>query len=474
MKLSVIVPVYNEKTILLINPPRSLENDNIWKNIASSTPPFGLALLAAILEQENIGCDILDCEAEHLLLDTIIERIKSHNYRFVGITSTTVTIEIALALTREIKKHFPDITTILGGVHPSIFYKELIEEPYIDFIIRNEGEKPLLDLLQGKELRSIANLSYKVDGQVRHNPENTELYDLAKQPPLAYHKLPMDKYYSARGSYKRKPSLGMIVSRGCPGRCTFCFSGMFGSAIRFMPARMIVNEIKYLQQKYGIKEISFYDDTFTSQRKNVVEFCRMLITEKVDLTWSCFARVDTVDRETLQIMKKAGCHQIMYGIESGNEQILKNINKRVDLKRNAEAVKMTQEAGINVRAAFMLGNPGETEATIRETIAYAIKLEPDIALFNITVPYPGTAMFKWAKENGYLLTEQWSEYDLSEPIMRLPTIDEGTVKRYYKIAFRRFYFRTGYLLRKILRIRSFEDIKMNVSAFVSLLKFNST
>lgn len=455
-------------SILLINPPRTIGENNIWRGINSCTPPLGLALLAAILEKAGISCDIFDGEAEDVSLNDIVSRART--YYFVGITATTASIDSAIKIAKAIKKTYPGVQIIFGGVHPSIYYKEMMDDVCIDYIIRNEGEGPLLMLLGGKDKETIPNLSWRDGAGVWHNSGATKWHDIGAQPFLAYHKLQMGKYHSALGSYKRKPSLGMITSRGCPGRCTFCYSGMFGQKIRQMPAQRIVDEIIYLKDFYGIREISFYDDTFTSDRKNVMELCRLL--KDKDITWSCFARVDTVDAELLGAMKSAGCHQIMYGIESCDGEILKSINKRVSPERNELAVKMTQAAGIDVRGAFMLGSPGETEETMKNTTDYAIKLAPDIAIFNITTPYPGTAMYAWAKENGYLLTEKWEDYDLAHPIMNLPTVAPEVVGKYYKLAYRRFYRRANYVWRKMLKIRTWEDIQMYFAAFFAILKVN--
>lgn len=456
-------------SILLINPPRSLDDKNIWKGVNSCTLPFGLAIIAAVLELNGIKCDILDCEAERLDLPGILSRVREGEYSYVGITATTVMIETALEIARNIKKNIPAIKIVLGGVHATVYYEQLFSEDCVDFIIRREAETPLVKLLSGEKHHKIENLSYRNGTEVMHNPDAKVLYDISEQPLLAYDKLPMGKYYSALGSYKRKPSIGMITSRGCPGKCTFCFSDFLGNRTRFMPAERIIREIKFLMQNYGIREISFYDDTFTSNPNNVKRLCNIMINEKIDLTWSCFSRVDTVSSDLLISMKKAGCHQIMFGLESASPQILKNINKKVDFDKNAEAVKLSKKAGIDVRAAFMIGNPGETEDTIKQTIRYAIELNPDLVIFNITTPYPGTKMFKWAKESGFLITEKWSDYDLAKPVMRLPTIDNKTIEMYYKRAYRQFYFRPKYIIGKLIKMRDPEEIFVNFKAFMSIL-----
>jgi radical SAM superfamily enzyme YgiQ (UPF0313 family) len=161
----------------------------------------------------------------------------------------------------------------------------------------------------------------------------------------------------------------------------------------------------------------------------------------------------------------------MYGIESGSAEILKNIDKHIDREKAVNVVKITKRSGIECRATFMLGNPGETEATIMETINFAIELDPDIALFNVSTPFPGTRMFKWAKENGYLKSEDWSKYDLSTMLMELPTISSEKIAEYYKKVFRMFYYRPSYLLKRLLKIRSFNDIKIAFKAVLAVFNF---
>jgi radical SAM superfamily enzyme YgiQ (UPF0313 family) len=181
--------------------------------------------------------------------------------------------------------------------------------------------------------------------------------------------------------------------------------------------------------------------------------------------------VDTVDFELLKLMRKSGCYQIMYGVESADETILKNLNKKITLQKVEETVADTKKAGIECRLAFMIGNPGETEETIKKTINYAIYLDPDLVTFNITTPYPGTEMFNWAERNNYLIHKNWAEYDLSKPVMELPTISSTKILDYYKKSYRQFYFRPNYFLKRLIKIRSIEDLKKNFQPFINLLKF---
>lgn len=268
----------------------------------------------------------------------------------------------------------------------------------------------------------------------------------------------------------------MITSRGCPGTCTFCYSGMFGTKIRFMSPNRVVQNIKLLQSEYGIREISFYDDTFTAHRNRVKELCELMVSEKINISWSCFARVDSVNAQLLQLMKRAGCHQICFGLESSDESILKAINKRINIEKIAQALAWTREAGIDIRGAFMLGSPEDTEQSMRRTIEYAKKAELQFAIFNITTPFPGTALFDWAAKSGFLRHTQWSLYDLAHPILELPTISSDAVQSSYYRAYKEFYLRPLFIIRHVLSIRSMHKIFIYARAsfgIFSLLKKNS-
>ncbi|HAX62203.1 MAG TPA: B12-binding domain-containing radical SAM protein, partial [Elusimicrobia bacterium] len=408
--------------VLFINPPW-ITKGGIWQNVASCMPPFGLAAIAAYLEKSDVNVEVVDADALKLSYREISELLRQkRSPEYVGITSSTSTISSALIVSKTAKDIFPNAKIVLGGVHPSVMTEDVLKEESVDFIVRGEGEVTFRELIAGVNKRNIAGLSYKENKIIFHNPSRAVISDINTLPFPAYHLLPMEKYFPARGSYKKLPALGMMTTRGCPGRCTFCLGSYLGQQVRNRSAEKIFEEMFLLQDKYGIKEISFYDDVFTTKKENVRNLCKKILNEKTNISWSCFARVDFVDEELLRAMKDAGCHQIMYGIESGDEQILKNIHKKISLEKVKEIVHITKKIGIDVRAAFMLGNPGETKETMQKTIDYAIKLSPDVAIFNITTPYPGTEMFKWAKDKGILTTENWDEYDLSQPLMNLPTV----------------------------------------------------
>jgi radical SAM superfamily enzyme YgiQ (UPF0313 family) len=452
----------------LINSTREIAKKNIWSAIRSITPPLGLVTLSAVLERGGHEADVLDADALKLSTEGILSRMDPRA-EYVGLTATTPEINRIIAISRAVRERFPDMKVIFGGVHPTVFHDTLVADGACDMVVRGEGENAVLAIADGAPLEKTPNLTWRnSDGDVVVNPQSNEYVDLDSLPFPSYHKIPMDRYRSALGAAKRHPSIGIITSRGCPGKCTFCYSGMFGSRIRMMSPERVFEQITHLKEKYGIREISFYDDTFTVNRKRVESLCNLLISNRLNMRWSCFARVDSVSPDMLRLMKEAGCHQIMYGFESPSEEILKNINKRATLEKAENAIDWTRRAKLDIRGAFMLGNPGETEESLRQTLKFAKSVDMQYALFNITTPYPGTAMYDWAEKEGYLLHRNWDLYDVSHPVMELPSVSSGIVKEYYHKAYREFYRRPSYILGRLFSIRSVDNLMTNLKAFVGL------
>lgn len=456
--------------VLLINPPaHARPRKGIWRYVASTMPPLGLAWLAAVLEEEGHRVKVLDAPPENLGIDEIVHWVRGHGpFEMVGITATTPLAANAVAIAQAIKAETSSSRIVLGGVHPTVLSEEILAEPAVDLVVRGEGERTIVELAAEKPLEEVAGISFRDDGTIVHTGERLLIADLNSLPFPAYHLLPMSKYRPAAGAAKRLPATSVLATRGCPGACTFCFR-MFGRRLRVRSGRAVAEEVKLLQERYGIREICFYDDTFTAVKREVKAFCAGIRDLGVDLTWSCFSRVDTFDEDTFRLMRDAGCHQVMFGVETCDREILENIRKRCDAEQVEWVIRTTQKIGIAVRAAFMLGNPGETVETMEANIRFAIRLDPDLALFNITTPFPGTEMFAWAERNGFLKTRDWQQYNLSMPVMELPTVSSEKVLKCYRSAHRRFYFRPSYILKRINRLKSWEELRSAVRAVRMLL-----
>lgn len=443
---------------VFINPPYRIKSNSMWRIINSEIPPLGIALLSAIWDKQGHTSQVIDAAVLKLKISDILEKINPGT-DFVGITATTPIISDAIAIARQVREQLPRTKIIMGGVHPTVFHKELVQDRSCDMVIRNEGEIPIIELAKETSYHLIPNLTWRDSKNgVIVNPGSETYADLDILPFPAYDKLPMHLYHSALGAAKYAPSMGMVTSRGCPGKCTFCFSKMFGVQIRFMSPVRIIEHIEYLKESFGIREISFYDDTFTANPKNVAELCQLILKKKINFSWSCFARVDTITPELLVLMKKAGCHQIMYGFETTDDNILKKINKRTKLEQSQKAIHWTKSAKINIRGAFMLGNPGETESSVNKTIHFAKTCGIQLAVFNIATPYPGTKLYQEFLQNNSLVHQNWNLYDRAHPILKLDTVSEDVIKKYYYKSYRYFYLRPVFIIKYIFSIRTFYEL----------------
>jgi radical SAM superfamily enzyme YgiQ (UPF0313 family) len=442
---------------ILINPCLFKKGRNIWKGIDSCFPSLGLASIAAYVRQKGFRVKIIDAPALRISVESF-ENYLRDNYsneqpRYVSFTAVTPSIRNAYAMAKIVKKIYPQTKIVFGGVHATVLSKEVIGQDEVDIVVRGEGEITFYEILSNRELSGIDGIVYQKDSQIIFNKERERIKNLDDLPWPAYNLLPMDKYYPAKGSYQRLPAMSMLTGRGCPGQCTFC-NKTLGKLMIFRSAQSLIEEIKMLIKDYGIKQIMFYDDTFTVYKENVRKFCHLLLEQNIDISWCCFSRVDYVDLDLLKLMKKAGCHQIMYGIESGDQNVLDSINKNITLNLAREVVKLTKLAKIDVRGAFMVGNPIETRETVLRTLDFALELDPDVAIFNITTPYPGTQMFEEAERKGMILTYNWDDYDLSNPVMKLENLSQKEISDLYRYCFKKFYLRPKYILMRLKRLLS--------------------
>jgi anaerobic magnesium-protoporphyrin IX monomethyl ester cyclase len=455
---------------VFINPPYKIKNNNIWSVINSEIPPLGIALLAAIWDQQGHSSQIIDAAVLKLSIAEIISKINP-NTDFVGITATTSVISDAIDIAQAVRTNFPNARIVMGGTHPTIFHRELVRDGICDMVIRNEGEIPVTELAKKTIYDLIPNLTWKNSkNEIVVNSDSSSYVDLDSLPFPAYDKIPMKLYHSALGAAKYAPSIGMVTSRGCPGKCTFCFSKMFGSQIRFISPARTIEHIEQLREKYGIREISFYDDTFTANKKNAAELCQLIINRKIKISWSCFTRVDSVTPELLKLMRKAGCHQIMYGFETTDERTLKHLNKTVNLNQFQKTIMWTKEANINIRGAFMLGNPGETETSMKNTIKFAKKSGLQFAVFNITTPYPGTEIYKEFLKNNSLIHQNWVLYDRAHPILKLDTVSNDVIMKYYYKSYRDFYLRPLYILQHLFNMSTFSEFLIYAKATPKIIR----
>ncbi|MBI5892264.1 MAG: radical SAM protein [Deltaproteobacteria bacterium] len=462
--------------VLLINPPweKRADDNRARFKVISCLPSLGLGYIAACLEKEGVGIKILDLNVNRAGLKDLPQTLSMLGFipQFIGITSAATTVHAAKDIAGICKRVFPDAKVVMGGVQPTVTPEMFLESEHVDYVVRGEGEVTIIDLVvRGEELSNIKGLSYKKDGKLLHNPDRLPIANLDEIPFPSYHLFQIEKYHPPEALFRRLPAINIITSRGCPFKCTYCATQtIWPGKLRMRSIENVIEELKVLTQQYGIREISFSDDTLPAIRSRMVQLCEAILKNKIDITWSCNAIVKFVDEDVLRLMKKAGCHHICYGVESVDEQILKNIHKNIKIEEAEQVIKATKKAGIACRASFMFGNPGETVESMQKTLEFTLRTKPDFALFNITTPYPGTPMYNWAKENGYLLSEDLSLYTASRCLVNLPTVSPAEVEEFTRYAWKKFYRRPGYIIGRLFKIRSIHDIRAYSNAFFSLLK----
>ncbi|MFC2010284.1 B12-binding domain-containing radical SAM protein [Chloroflexota bacterium] len=455
--------------IALVNPAQSS---------AYSQPPLGLALIGAVLEKEGYSVTILDANVLNLPPEVVVPLVSDADV--VGFTAMTPTINTAIATARHLKKVRPDLPVVLGGAHATLLPEEtLTAAPDIDAVIRGEGEETVVELMRALEnkqsLSGIAGISYRKDGEVISNPARSGLVDLDSLPFFAYHLLPWRKYKPHPPYGWALPFAVTITSRGCPYKCTYCSKPVFGSKFRAQTAGRVVEEITYLQKSLGIKELAFYDDVFTLDKKRTHAIADEIIRRGLKIHWSCETRVNLVDKELLHHMKQAGCYSIAYGIESGSPDILKALDKDITLEQVEEAVRISREVGLQNIGYFMLGSPGESPKTIKQTIQFAERLKLDYAQFSVTTPFPGTRLYDLYMENRKDEKIPWESFIYAgtgggvTPVFESNLLTREAIQDWVRQAYREFYLHPSYAWQKIRRIKSLGDLKVVMKGFSMLL-----
>ncbi len=389
------------KKIILVNPPYPLED--------YPSPPLGLMSLGAYLKKEKNHVIIEDYVIRPYSFERVIEKVKTFKPVFVGATAATMNVNAALKILFQYKKADKDIVTIMGGPHVTFDADNILKEnSHIDFIVRGEGELTLSELAEAPNIEAcseIQGISYRTKGKIVHNKDRPLIEDINVLPGQDISLVEVSKY-KALGL-----PVNMITSRGCPYKCVFCAGRkMGGQKIRYYNVTRVVDEFEALS-KIGTKQINIADDLFTSNKKRCIEICREINRRGIKHKWTAFARVDTVSGELLEALKKAGCTTLCFGIESGNQQILDRINKKTDISMCRNAVRLCREAGIEPMTSYILGLPGETPETVKETLALSKSLSSNYG-YHLLSPFPGTEVREKCREYGIrILSNNWDEYN---------------------------------------------------------------
>jgi anaerobic magnesium-protoporphyrin IX monomethyl ester cyclase len=442
--------------------------------------PLGLAYLSAYLKKDKFRVSIFDMSVERNAGTKLISLIKQYNPAAVGITAFTQEIGAAFEAAREIKESGSKAAVIIGGIHASALPVETLKEfSVFDYLVYGEGEETLSSLMKfliyGGDVRKIQGLCFRDGKDVIMNEPRKLFDDLDKLPFPDRDALCLSKYIPNEANYMRLPTTGILSTRGCPFGCNFCSKGIFGRRVRMRTADNMVDEIRRCRSRYGIKDFRFFDDNISLSRERLKKFCSIIEEKKLDISWNCYSRVDLVDSGILRMMKKAGCYHIKYGIEVGTEKALKLINKGTTLKQAEEAVRLTKRHGIECKASFMLGIPGEDMNDVEKTIEFSRKLSPDFVSFTILKPLPGSQIYKEALANGTLLHREWSKYKKSgTPVMDIG-ISDALLNKKLDNAMKYFYFRPYYIWQRLKFLaRNPGFIKRDIKGFMTALRVFSS
>lgn len=468
--------------ILLVNPPLSVV-DRYGKalgKVGSLTEPLGLAYLAAAIKKEGHHVEIIDCTLRNFEQEKLDKKLQERNWGLIGITMLTPTYLRAKETIKDIKKKI-NSKIVVGGPHATIFPKQTMEEtPEIDYAVIGEGEITTVELIKAlegkKDINEVRGIAYMEKGEIRINGIRPFIENIDEIELPARELLNMKEYVPAPTYYKKLPSYVILTSRGCPFRCIYC-SKIFGNTFRFHSIERIIREMNILIEQYGAKEIIFRDDTFTINKEHVKNLCNEIIRLGLNkkIKWTCMTRVNLVDKELLDLMAKAGCWSIHYGVESGSQRLLDLIQKDITLEQVKQAFKWTKEVGIEIKAFFMLGLPTETKEESTRTIEFTKEVDPDWIQVTITVPYPGTRLYELAKNDGTLKSFKWENYQTwaawsdKELVYTPAGRDAEEIKALQKKAMRSFYFRPKFIIKQLKNINSISSIKMYARGAYGLL-----
>jgi anaerobic magnesium-protoporphyrin IX monomethyl ester cyclase len=415
--------------------------------------PIGLAYLAAVIEQSGHELKVFDCLTLGLDHKGLGREFASYQPDVVGITSVTPTINSAYLTAKVAKENAPNAVVVLGGPHATFLDREVLtEEPAIDIIVRGEGEITAVELFSKLfglgDLGSVAGITFRKNGDVIRTPDRPFIQNLDDLPYPAYQYFELKKY-----RFFGRTILPILTSRGCPFQCSYCVSSrMAGKEFRGRDPLKVVDELEWLKSNHdaGAGAFSFYDDAFTYDKERAIKICNEMRKRKINIPWDAQTRVDRISKEVLNAMKAADCQLLSFGAESGCQKILDSVHKRTTVEMNEAAVKMAKKAGLSVAMSVIIGYPGETKESLKQTYDFIRRAEPDYVYLCLATPYPGTHLSSYLQELGWKVSKDWSKYDLQIPVFENPLLPDLDLVKSRREFYDHFYS-WSYIMRQYFR-----------------------
>jgi radical SAM superfamily enzyme YgiQ (UPF0313 family) len=451
--------------VLFFNPP-SRENVYLKTNVrvgAPSYPNLTLATLAGYLTKDH-QVRIIDLDVTEVTCEDLFKAVVDFSPDIVASSAKTPDYFAVRDLMREVKKRHPDVKTIVGGVHVTACPNEAAGEPSFDIIVLGEGDTAIFEILSAGDLSRVPGIIYRrsLSGETVFTEPRRLIEDLNALSYPAWNLFDLGLYKNSRLSSRRNPVGHIETSRGCIAQCNFCNKLVFGSRPRSKIPRRVVDEMEYMLS-CGFREIHVADDSFTQNIERAKEVCREILRRGLKFPWALIngIRVDMVDLEFLGLAKKAGCWQVGFGIETGDQEVLNRISKKITIAQTETAVRLAKKAGLDTFGFFIFALSGETEESMKRTISLAKRLPLDMAKFDICIPYPGTRYYNELKAEDRIKSHDWSKYichQTEEPLFDHPNLSWETIEFYYKKAFREFYLRPSFFVRRFLRSLRMNDL----------------
>ncbi len=441
---------------------------------ATLWPPLSLAVIGAVLERDGHRVRIMDCPAQGRTFDDVKMTIAAMNPGAVIWSTGTPSIEGDLQLASRIKDWCPAAHTVVFGTHVSALDRECLQSaPGLDIIVRNEPEATVSELVralsEAKGIDGIDGITYRDEpGGIVRNPDRPFIENLDDLPFPAWHLLDREPY---RLPLKGRPFLMVAPLRGCPFHCSFCTCHTYyGARLRTRPVESVIAEIVHDQERFGISDFFFWAETFVVNKEYVRRLCRAMLERDVRVSWTANSRVDTVDEDLLSLMAEAGCWMISFGIESASQAVLDQSDKGTRVADAVAAVQHARKAGIKTVGHFILGLPGETEGSLEETIAFAKKLQLDLAQFYCAVPFPGSRLYEQALQEGWINPSGFSRFNQNTPLLDFPGLPAAVVSRYRDRAYRQFYTSPANVVRA-LRLVNWMDLRGLFRSMVAFVRW---
>lgn len=467
LSLDVLVAKLLQMKISLLIPPTSLEGSygGLYR-FSNPQPSIGLAYIGAVLEENGYDVKIIDAYVNQFTLEDIIEKVK--NSDVLGISSLSSTASTTYKICEAVKERSTNIVIVHGNLHPTLFPEESLGERRGDYIVHHEGEITFLELCdylsnsKKVDISQIEGISYLKGNKIVKNSPRPFIDNLDQLPFPAWHLYDLEKYNTDPRTQvvphaRERQILG---TRGCPMKCTFCSSQSErsqGHKYRMRSPKNIVDEIKFFYEKQNVKVFGFMDLSFPLVKKHAIEFCRLLIDSGLNkkIKWLSELRVKPLDKELVLQMKKSGCARVCFGIESGNDEILKRIKKGFTRKDVLKAVELCKKENLEVDGMFMLGLPGEDLDKIEDTVQFAIDLDLRFAILNLFVPYPGCELYDELKAQDKIHFNDWSDlisyptYVGGIPVYVPDDLTKEEIMAKQSEAMKRFYIRPKFIIRQL-------------------------